>query len=200
MLIGLTGGVGSGKSMVAHEFERLGAIIIDADLIAREVTVKDTPVYSALVEEFGEKILNHEDLSIDRRALGREVFSNINKLQRLNDITHPEIRRLIMERIEKFKQEQPSSIIIVSVPLLYETSLNESMDKVIVVNAARYQQIERIKKRDDLSEYEARDRVDAQMPLKEKVALADIVIQNKSDLEDTLIEARNVFQKLQHLR
>lgn len=195
MIVGLTGGVASGKSLVSEELERLGAIIIDADSIAREIASPGTDVYGAIVREFGRGILA-PDGSIDRRALGSIVFSDPGKLKRLNLITHPPIMRRIVEELEACGKKHPASVIVVDAPLLIEVGLHRSMDKVIVVYTDEDKQLERLKKKSGLTEEEAKNRINAQLPLSRKLEYADYVIDNNGTLEETLKEAQRVYSEL----
>lgn len=197
MVVGLTGGVASGKSLVSGEFKKLGALIIDADAVAREITVKGTQAYAAIVREFGGGILK-EDGSIDRKALGRIVFSDGVKLSLLNKLTHPEIIARIRRGIEELKKNCPEQLIVVDAALLIEAGLHREMDRVIVVYADTERQTERIMKRDGLTREEAKERINAQMPIGEKVRLADYVIDNNNGIDRAVAEARAVYEKLKN--
>ncbi|MDO8426801.1 MAG: dephospho-CoA kinase [Deltaproteobacteria bacterium] len=195
MIAGLTGGIATGKSLVSNELKRLGARIIDADIIAREIVEPGKPAYNEIVEEFGKGILN-EDGTLNRRELGRIVFSDKEKLKRINGITHPGIIKRIEEEISKISSGKDDSIIVVDAAVLIEAGAHKDMDKVIVVYADEDKQIERIKRRDNLTESEARCRIGSQIPLKEKVKYADYVIDNNGRMEETLKEARELYLKL----
>lgn len=198
MLVGLTGGVASGKSLVAGELKRLGAHLIDADDVAREITSKGMPAYHAIVREFGADALL-KDGSINRRALGGIVFSDAGKLKRLNAITHPLIREAIEKRIKDIEAGHKDPIIIIDAALLIETGFYKKVSKVIVVYADEARQRERIMRRNDLTGQEAEKRIAAQMPLKEKLNFADYVIYNDLSPEETLSAAREVYEKLRDL-
>ena len=177
MLIGLTGGIASGKSLVAEELKRLGAYLIDADEIAREVVKTGLPTYNEIVKEFGEKILN-PDKTINRKELGRIVFSNTELRKRLERITHPRIQEKIDKYIKEIKGRNPDAIIVVDAALLIEAGLYKKMEKVIVVYADEKTQIERLMERDGFTMDAAKNRLSAQMPLTEKRRYADFVIEN----------------------
>ncbi|MEK6531957.1 MAG: dephospho-CoA kinase [Deltaproteobacteria bacterium] len=198
MLVGLTGGVASGKSLVASELKRLGAHLIDADDVAREITSQGMPAYHAIVREFGAEALL-KDGSINRRALGGIVFSDPGKLKRLNAITHPLIREAIEKRIKDIEAGHKNPLIIVDAALLIETGFYKKVSKVIVVYADEALQRERIMKRNNLNGQEAEKRIAAQMPLKEKLKFADYVIYNDLSPEETLCAAREVYGKLRDL-
>ena len=177
MLIGLTGGIASVKSLVAEELKRLGAHLIDADEIAREVVKRGLPAYNEIVKEFGEKILN-PDKTINRKVLGNIVFSNTELRRRLERITHPKIRKKIDKYIKEIKGRNPDAIIVVDAALLIEAGLYKKMEKVIVVYADEKTQIERLMERDGFTMDEAKNRLSAQIPLTEKRRYADFVIEN----------------------
>ena len=177
MLIGLTGGIASGKSLAAEELKRLGAYLIDADEIAREVVKPGLPAYLDIVKEFGKGILN-ADKTIDRKALGKVVFSNPEIRKRLEQITHPRILDEINKNVKTVKGKNPDAIIVVDAALLIEAGLHKKMDKVIVVYADEKTQIERMMKRDNFTMDEAKNRISAQIPLQEKRKYADFVIEN----------------------
>ncbi|MEE9543264.1 MAG: dephospho-CoA kinase, partial [Thermodesulfobacteriota bacterium] len=179
MIIGLTGGIASGKSLVADEFRRLGAKVIDADVIAREVLQPGEEPYKMVVEEFGEEILA-ETGELDRAKLGEIVFNDCERLKRLNQLTHPEIIRRIEERVEEIVKNEPGQIIVLNAPLLIEVGLHTKMDRVVVVYADEERLVERIVSRDKLKKEDALKRLTCQMPLKEKIEYADHVIYNSS--------------------
>lgn len=197
MLIGLTGGIASGKSLVAKELKRLGAHLIDADEIARKVVNPGLPAYLDIVKEFGEGILN-PDKTINRKALGKLVFSNPEIRKRLEQITHPRILDEINKNIKAVKGKNPDAIIVVDAALLIEAGLYKKMDKVIVVYADNKTQIERMMKRDGFTMDEAKNRISAQMPLQEKRKYADFVIENVEEKSKKEIqeEVRAIFKIL----
>lgn len=195
MVVGLTGAIASGKSLVSAEFARLGAFVIDADLIAREIVEPGSPAYNEIVAEFGEEFVG-TDGNLDRKALGRLVFSDRERLAALNRITHPRIAEQIESDINKIKQAHPEAFIVVDAALLIENKLHKRMDRVVVVYSDEEKCVERMMSRDDLSETEAQERLGAQMPLKEKLAYADYIIGNSGDIEDTTKRVREVFEAL----
>ncbi|MBI5875976.1 MAG: dephospho-CoA kinase [Deltaproteobacteria bacterium] len=195
MLIGLTGGIASGKSLAAKELKQLGAYLIDADEIAREVVKPGLPAYKDIIQEFGEGILN-PDKTINRKALGGIVFSNPELRNRLEQITHPRILDEIDKRILAIQDKNPKAIIIIDAALLIEAGLYKKMDKVIVVYADEKAQIERLMERDDFTMDEAKQRISSQMPLQEKRRFADFVIENIKDIDTVKQEVRKVFKML----
>lgn len=195
MTVGLTGGIASGKSLVAGELERLGARIVDADLVAREVVRPGTRAHGEIVEAFGPGVLL-ENGEIDRKTLGSIVFSDPVKLQRLNAITHPAIRERIRELVSGIERDDPEALIVVDAALLIEGGLYREMSRVIVVYADERNRIERLVKRDGLTPEEAKKRIACQMPLKEKREYADYVIDNNGEAKETLEKVREVYREL----
>ena len=195
MVVGLTGGAATGKSLVSGELKRLGASVVDADLIAREVLKKGTPAYEDTIRAFGEGILL-ADGSIDRKALGGMVFSSPEKLALLESITHPRIREIIRARVEELKGKAP--LIVVDAALLIEKGLYKEMDAVIVVRAGRAAQVARLKKRNGLSDEDAESIISAQAPAREKLKYADYVIDNSGAPADTLKAVRELYSVLVH--
>jgi dephospho-CoA kinase len=199
LIIGLTGGVASGKSLVAAEFERLGARVIDADIIAREVLSPGEEPFDMVVDAFGEEILT-PDGTVDRAVLAEIVFNDCAKLTTLNRITHPEIIKRIMDRIKEIRAEDPESLIVLDAPLLIEVGLHEKVDRVVVVYVDEETLVERIVERDKLDPKEAVKRLACQMPLKEKIEYADHVIYNKATIEETLKQVDDIFANLSENR
>lgn len=194
MIVGLTGGIATGKSLVASELKRLGAFVIDADRIAREVVEPGRPAYADIVREFGKGVLK-ADGSLDRKALAGIVFSDRAALERLNAITHPRIRERIREEAERLSAEG-ASLIVLDVALLIEMGVKYEVEKIIVVAAERKQQIERTMMRDGLTAEEAERRLSCQMDIKEKLGYADYVIDNSGTKEATLERTRELFEEL----
>lgn len=184
MNIGLTGGIATGKSSVSRYLVSLGAILIDADQIAREVMLPGHPVLAAVIERFGQAVLN-EDGTLHRKKLGEIVFGNSAELKALNDITHPAIRQEMRERMRMFEQEQPDKLVVSDIPLLYESGLSEQFEQVMVVYVPAEIQLKRLMERDGISESDALSRLNAQMDIEEKKRRADIVIDNSGTMEET---------------
>lgn len=194
MLVGLTGGIATGKSLVSGELRRLGAAVIDADLIAREVVEPGKPAYDEIVAEFGEGVLR-PDRTLDRKALGRIVFPDKEALSRLNRITHPRIRARIREEAARARAAG-AALVVVDIALLIEGGYAQEVDRVIVVYAGEEAQIERMARRDGLSRQEAAERLSCQMPVKDKVGLAHFVIDNSGPPEAALERTREIFREL----
>jgi len=194
LVAGLTGSIASGKSLVSAELERLGARIVDADLIAREVVAPGSPALREIEEEFGQSVIR-ADGGLDRAKLAAIVFSDAEKLKALNRITHPRIIARQREMIEEIKKEAADPLIIVDAAILIEAGEHKNMDAVIVVFCDEERQIERLAAR-GLARGEALSRVRAQMPLKEKLEYADYVIDNNGTVEETLRQARELYGRL----
>lgn len=196
MVIGLTGGPATGKSLVTTELKRLGAAVVDADVIAREITQKGAAAYGEICAEFGAGILL-KDGSLDRKALGRLIFADVEKRKRLDEITHPGIRARIRREVNAFKESfSGKGLVVVDAPLLFEAGLDKEMDFVIVVYADEEKQVERLVKRNALSEDEARRIIAAQTPINEKVKKADYIIDNSGDRDAALKQAGELYEKL----
>jgi len=184
MNIGLTGGIAAGKSTVARLLTDRGAILIDLDKIAREVVEPGQPALRAIAERFGQAVL-HEDGTLNRKKLGEIVFSDPSERKALEAITHPAIRAVMKQRMAEYEKKTPDSLIVVDVPLLYESRLEDYFDRVMVVYVPRETQLQRLMDRDKISADDARKRLDAQMDIEEKKTRADIVIDNSGSLERT---------------
>ena len=199
LVIGLTGGIVSGKTTVARMFKELGAKIIDADMIAREIVQPHKKAWKEIVENFGEEILK-ENQEINRKKLGNIVFSNQTKLNYLNKITHPVIIENIKMQLSQISQQATRDnkeiICIVDAPLLFEAHLAGIMDRNIVVYIPEKEQIVRLVKRDGISRPEALKRIRAQMSLKVKISLADYVIDNSLSPENTKQQVIQLWRKL----
>ncbi|HXF83097.1 MAG TPA: dephospho-CoA kinase [bacterium] len=196
-VIGLTGGIAAGVSLVAGMFRALGAVVIDADRIAREIVAPGTEAYRRIVEAFGGDLVQ-PDGTLDRRRLAQRVFADPAARRRLNAITHPEIRRRIHAELERLRAERPDAVVLVDIPLLLDTVGPDAfeLDGVIVVLAHREQQISRLMARDGLSREDAERRLAAQRPVAEKAAEADWVIDNTGTIERTRSQVEALWQTL----
>lgn len=175
ILVGLTGGVATGKSTVAAMFGRCGAIVIDADQLARQVVEPGKPAWRDIVRTFGPRIL-HPDRTLDRQALADIVFKSPRKLRRLECIVHPRVARLQSRLTRTIAERQPDAVVIYEVPLLFEAGVDKRVDEIIVVTADRRTQIERLARRTGLSRAEILRRIRSQMPLAQKRRRADVVL------------------------
>jgi dephospho-CoA kinase len=188
-IIGLTGGIASGKSSVARIMESLGAVVIDADLLAREAVAVGKPAYQSIVAEFGEGVLN-PDRTINRKALGEIVFADPDARRRLERITHPAIAQLAQQRLTSLR-EGGVQVVVYMAPLLIEAGVTSRVDEVWVVYADSETQVERLMRRDGISREEALQRLAAQMPMEEKRKMGKVVIDNRgtpAEMEQTVRE------------
>ena len=192
-IIGLTGGIASGKSSVARIMESLGAVIIDADLLAREAVAIGEPAYQSIVAEFGEKALN-SDRTINRLVLGNIVFTDPNARRKLERITHPAIAQLAQQRLTALREEG-AQIVVYMAPLLIEAGVTSRVDEVWVVYADSDTQVERLIRRDGLSREEALRRLAAQMPMEEKRKMGKVVIDNRGSPEETERIVREIWER-----
>jgi len=190
-VLGLTGGIGSGKSMVAQMFARLGAVVIDADQLAREVVEPGQPALQEIAATFGSDVLL-PDGRLDRPKLAGIIFADAAERAKLDAITHPRIRARMDEEI-KVRRSGPG-VLIADIPLLYENDRTQTVEKVIVVWVDPKTQLLRIRQRDGLSADAARQRIDAQMPLDAKRDRADYVIDNSGSRDDTRRQVEAIYR------
>jgi dephospho-CoA kinase len=190
-VLGLTGGIGSGKSMVAQMFAQLGAAVIDADQLAREVVEPGQPALQEIAATFGPDVLL-PDGRLDRPKLAAIIFADPAERARLDAITHPRIHERTEEEI-KARRSGPG-VLIVDIPLLYENDRTDAVEKVIVVWVDPVTQLRRIRQRDGLSAESAHQRITAQMPLDSKRARADHVIDNSNGLPETQRQVEAVYR------
>lgn len=198
LIIGLTGGIGSGKSTIANFLKNLGAKVIEADEIAKEVTAKDSPAYRKIVAHFGAEILA-PDGQINRPKLAKIIFSNPSQLKALNEIIHPQVKRVIKNRLESLKKEAlKEEVVVVEVPLLIEAGMMGMVDKVAVVVSTPEIRFERLSQK-GLSEKDALERMRSQISDKERLRHADFVILNKGSFATLQEEIENFFKQLKEL-
>lgn len=193
-LVGLTGGIASGKSTAARAFASHGVAVVDADVLAREVVRKGSDAWKEIIQTFGSEYIQ-ENGTLDRQKLGARVFSDQKAREQLNQITHPRVAALAAERFAALMHTE-TPYIVYEVPLLIETGMHEHMDAVVVVSAPEDVQIARIKARDGLTQEAARARLAAQLPLKKKVEAADFVICNDGTLETLQQQVTDVHRRL----
>lgn len=190
--VGLTGGIGSGKSAVADLLARHGAVIIDADLLSREAVEPGTPGLARIVEEFGPGVLTPQG-SLNRPALGEIVFSDPEARASLNAIVHPEVRRLaaVAER-----EAGPDAVVVHVIPLLVETGQQDLFDVIVVVDVHPAIQLRRVLERDGLDEVQARARIEAQASRQERLAVADLVIDNSGTFAELEASVAALWERL----
>jgi dephospho-CoA kinase len=196
--VGLTGGIASGKSTVAKSFARLGAKVLDADEVAREVVLPGRPAWTKLREVFGSDFFQPDD-SLNRNKLRRLIFVDPERRSQLNNIVHPEVMKEIQHRSEQMSAMAADAVLVVDVPLLLEVGAADRFDRVVVVYANESVQIDRLMRRDGLSLQEATEALAAQMPLGEKVKKANYVIDNSGTREETQAQVEKVWQELLEL-
>lgn len=193
--VGLTGNIASGKSCAASLFAELGAHVIDADRVVHDLLNPGTATYEKTVKAFGETILR-PDREIDRRKLGQVVFFDEEKRLLLNRLTHEDVAAEISRRIEELEQSSPAGIILVDAALIIETGSHTSYDKLIVVICDPALQVSRLMRRDGLTEAEAKARMDSQMPVEEKLKLADFTIDTSGTLRQTRDQVEAIHRDL----
>lgn len=193
LIVGLTGGIASGKSTISSYYQSLNIPIIDADIESRLAVEKGEPAYLKIASHFGKGVL-HSDGTLNRQKLGEIIFSNEEERRVLNSIVHPDVRRRMDEK-QKKAVEAGEKVVILDIPLLFENKLNHTVDRTILVYVDQDTQITRLMKRNDLSYEQALKRINAQMPLQEKLALADEVINNNGSMEESIQQANRIFKK-----
>ena len=193
--VGLTGGIASGKSTVAEAFARLGAKVLDADKVAREVVLPGQPAWRKLQQAFGPEFFL-PDGEVNRSKLRRLVFADPEERSKLNAIVHPEVMKEINCRFEQLTTSAPDAVVVVDVPLLLEVGVAHRFDRVIVVYVTKSIQIERLRQRDGLSLEEARRALSTQMVLNKKVEQADYVIDNSGTRAETQAQVEEVWAEL----
>jgi dephospho-CoA kinase len=181
-IIGVTGGIGSGKSTVSGILESFGAKIIDADAIARNIT-RNKKVLAELASAFGREIINPEG-KLDRKKLAEIAFNDAAKLKKLNQITHKHVAAKIVKEVEKIKKENKYRIVVLDVPIPVNHGFLDIVDEVWVVVADRNARIERVMKRSGLTREEVEKRIDSQMRDSEYIRLANIIIENNCEIEE----------------
>ncbi len=196
--VGLTGGIACGKSNALRCFQSLGTHTIDADVLAREVVEPGKPAYRQIVAEFGANILGEEN-QINRKALGRIVFSDPTALQRLNEIVHPHVleeERRRISALESAEARSKSPIVVVDASLMIEAGSYQKYQAIVVVYCPPTVQLQRLMSRDGVSESEAKQRIDSQMPTLEKLKYGDYVIETSGKLSDTYMQVKYVHSEL----
>jgi dephospho-CoA kinase len=194
IIVGLTGSVGTGKSTVANSFKELGAYVIDWDELAREVVRPHSKAWKEIVEHFEKNVLN-EDLTINRQKLAEIVFSDKEKLEKLNQIVHPEVFEEDERITNEIKSIDPDALIIKDIPLLFELTRPVFVDKIVVVSASEQTQLRRLEEK-GMSREDAQNRIKSQFPLEEKIKSADFVINNDGSLEETKRQVEAIYSLL----
>ncbi|MCX6001141.1 MAG: dephospho-CoA kinase [Chloroflexi bacterium] len=197
IIAGITGTIGTGKSTVAAMFGDLGAFIIDADKLAHEVVEPGKPAWQGIVDNFGRGLLN-EDQTLNRQMLDDIVFKDPAKLQVLDSIVHPEVLKEDQRLVNERKSIDPDGLVIKDIPLLLEMGRDLArlmVDKIIVVYASPEIQLKRLIAR-GMEEADARNRINNQIPVKDKMKMADFMINNDGTLDETRVQVRTIYQQL----
>lgn len=192
-IIGLTGGIASGKSTVAKMLQEKGAYLLDADQLAREAVEPGQPAWQEIVNWLGQSILL-PDRSIDRSTLGNLVFNDKQKLEQLNKIVHPWVGERFIKLSEEIKEKDPEAVLVYDIPLLVEAGMQKMVDMIILVYVPRETQIMRLQQRDGISRVEAETRLKAQKPLEEKKKDADVIIDNRGMLAETACQVDRFWE------
>lgn len=197
--VGLTGGLASGKSLVGHALADLGCHLIEADAIGHEVLLPGGEAYAPVVNEFGSEILDADGV-IDRRRLGALVFGNPERLAKLSSYVHPAVVQREEQIIAGVQASDPQGIVVVEAAILVETGSYKRFARVIVAVCSREMQIARAMKRDGLTREEVLARLERQLPLEEKVKVADYVIDTSGTKEHALEQTREVYRSLRSIQ
>ncbi len=197
MFIGLTGGIGAGKSLVSRRLSQLGAKIIDADAIAKDIVAPGQAAYKEIVEVFGQAVLN-DNGEINRAALGKLVFSDVNLLKRLERITHPRIFNRIQAMYRQYSLLDSKTVIVLDAPLLIEGGLYKQVDQVWVVVADMEKRIKRVVDRDNTTKELVEKRIQSQLSDEERLKHADVVIDNNGMPSDTELLVDKLWEKVSH--
>ncbi|PIR00950.1 MAG: dephospho-CoA kinase [Nitrospinae bacterium CG11_big_fil_rev_8_21_14_0_20_45_15] len=195
MLIGLTGGIGSGKSLAASLFRDLGARVIDADILCRELVLPNRPAWKEIVEKFGSDILQ-DDERLDRKKISSLIFSDPAKKLTLESILHPKVFEEERRRYQRVLEGDPDAVVIVDAAMLIESGNHKNMDKVIVVRSRMEDQVERVVKRNGWSREQVIERLNSQMSVEEKLLHVDFIIENDGDLANLRDNVSKVFKDL----
>jgi dephospho-CoA kinase len=199
LLLGVTGGIATGKSTVVKMLQEKGAPVIDFDLLARKVVEPDRPAWKDIVAYFGEQVLGG-DRTLDRKKLGDIVFGDLEKRKKLESFTHPRIFEEFTKELAELVSQNPKPIIQVDIPLLIELNLQYMFHKLLVVYAPEEVQIKRLMERDGISREEAAGRLKVQLPIEEKVGYADFVIHNEGALAETRKQVDELWEKLKEIQ
>lgn len=195
LLIGVTGGFGTGKTTVARMLGRLGAAVIDADAIVHALLAAGSPLTRRIAATFGRDVLDARG-AVDRRRLGRRVFADPVALRRLNRLVHPAVRRRMRQAIARIRRRSPRRIVVLDVPLLIEGGLYRTVDLVVVVVAPRRTQVARVRRRTGLSLATIERRLRRQMPLRQKRRYADVIVDNGGSRVATQQQVRRLWESV----
>lgn len=195
LIIGLTGSIASGKSTVSLMFDDFEIPVVDADKIAREVVFPGEKAYKQIISHFGIEILR-EDKTIDRKQLGNIVFADEPERKQLNAIVHPAVRGKMLQRRDELVKNGEKCVVL-DIPLLFESKLTHFVDKTLVAYVDEDVQLERLMERDNFTKTEAKQRIHAQMSIREKAKLADATIDNNGSKYQTYVQLETILKKWQ---
>lgn len=190
-IIGITGGIASGKSTVCQYLISLGYVVIDSDVISKDLSQKGKPIYNAILESFGLAYFL-PNLELDRKKLGRYIFENPEAREKLNAITHP----LIVEEMKNLIQKTEENLIFLDIPLLFEAKLSYLCDTIVCVYVDQETQLKRLMNRDGISKEYALTKIASQMSLEEKRKQSDYVIESKESFEETQENIKKILQRI----
>lgn len=199
LLVGLTGTIGSGKTTTASLLKEMGAFIIDADVICRDLLIPHRPAWKEVIHTFGKEILQSDQQTVDRGKLADIIFNDKIKKEQLEKILHPKVIAEEMRLAGQIFKKHPKSIVVVEAALLIESGNDQRMDKVVVVTCSEEQSIQRAMKRCSLSREQAILRIQNQMPQAEKIKKADYILQNDDRPEDFTIKVQALYSELKAL-
>ena len=194
LVIGLTGSLGTGKTTVAAMFADFGAKVLNADRIAHQQITPKGACFKRVVRTLGKNILTAG--RIDRRKVAASVFTNSRQLHKLERIIHPVVRNVLRTKIQEYKKGKGKVVVVMDVALLFESKLNVDSDLTVVVKTSRVTQINRAIKQLNITKADAKRRIKAQMPLQEKIRLADMIIDNNGTLTNTKKQVKQIWEKL----
>ncbi len=196
MVLGITGGIASGKTTVAQAFQALGAVVVSADVLAREIVRPGAKALQLIAEHFGRQVL-HEDGTLNRQLMADMIFNDDQARRVLNGMTHPAIAALARTRLREAEQGG-APLVIYDAPLLYEAGADRQVDKVLVVKVDAEVQLARLMARDGIDRQQALARIAAQMQQGEKIARADFVVDNSGTARETQGQVRSLMERLSH--
>lgn len=192
--VGLTGNIGTGKTTVAWMFEELGAKLLNADTIAHETIAPQSSVWKQLFDRYGKRIMIEGGV-VDRKALGRIIFSDDHERKFVESAIHPRVHEELTKKIADAKRDG-TQLLIVEVPLLFETKWDKEMDSIVVVSCDLELQIKRCQDKFGLTREEVLQRIKAQRPIEEKIAKADHIVDNSGSMNETFIQVRRIYSSL----
>ena len=195
LVIGLTGGIGSGKSTALREFKRLGAHVIDADVLARRAVDPGKPAWRAIRERFRKKVF-HKNHRLNRKKLASIVFKDKKALKELNAIIHPQVKTMEDEIINAIRKKERRAVVVVDAPMMIEAGFHKTRDVLVVMNTTRENQVRRLVKSGRHTRAQALARINNQMPLSEKLRYADYVIDNNATPGECRKNVREVFRRI----